>query len=800
MRKSTRNFLSVILTVAMLATLLVVPATAEEADTSYAASITRGEAEPTNFQTLPDAIAAAQDGDTVELLKDQVLTSQIVIEKDITINGNNFTLTTSSVQRLIWLKADVTINDLTITNTCSGGRCIETRVGGIKVNLNNVTLNAAKGSTQALTVGGNAGTDGDVLLNLNGCHIETGSIGYGIITFNPVQLTIENSTAVSGYGALYMKGAVSSLGSAGSVVNIKSSFLTSNGRDDGYTFGTVIFEESNITLNVDEKSKIIATNPENSTGMQFAIMISDKDHYFAPAVYTGITVNIAGLIDADYYIFNLISLENTVYIPAEYKAAVEDSAYLTTAAGNSLIRVWAAHTHDLEKTDAVDGNCTTDGNEEYYTCNICKKVFADENAEKEISADSTLIPATGHNAKLIEAKSATCTKDGWIEHYLCGCGYALVKLEDGTFKEIDVKDTVIPAGHNYTSHVYAEESTCTKEGCVEYWACNDCEVVEIVTENGRVESTQDKTRLPLKDHTIVKVEAKAATYSQPGNIEHYKCSTCSQLFANAEGTQDAENVVIPQLIQVEENKAQVSTDAVDNALADALEKAETTGKPAEVVIQLPTVPENDSAEEAPAIEQVQLPTTSLEEVAQEDASLTVVMPNAAATIDAKALNAIADQAAGSAITLSITQIETAELSDAQQAAIEKLDVAATIQAELICVETQKNIWTAENNATQENTGTITVKIPFAPAEGTKGSDYKVFYVADDGSVKAIDTTYQDGHLIFALEHFSEYVVVNTALSPDTGDKTMLMPMILLMVLSAACFTVMVVGKDQLLVA
>jgi hypothetical protein len=198
------------------------------------------------------------------------------------------------------------------------------------------------------------------------------------------------------------------------------------------------------------------------------------------------------------------------------------------------------------------------------------------------------------------------------------------------------------------------------------------------------------------------------------------------------------------------------------------------------------------------VEQVQLPTASLEEVAQEDASLTVVMPNAAATIDAKALNAIADQAAGSAITLSITQIETAELSDAQQAAIEKLDVAATIKAELICVETQKNIWTAENNATQENTGAITVKIPFAPAEGTKGSDYKVFYIADDGSVKAIHTAYQDGHLIFALEHFSEYVVVNTALSPDTGDKTMLIPMALLMVLSAACFTVMVVGKKQLL--
>ena len=1015
------------------------------------------------YATLQAALDAAQDGDTIEILKNQTLTAQHVIEKDITVNGNGFELSTATVQRLIWVKADVTIHDLTVTNTYSGGRCIETRVGGITLNLNDVTLTAANGSTQALTVGGNAGTDGDVVVNLNGCHIDSGAVGYGIITFNPVKLTIENSTAVCGYGALYLKPADSSVGSAGSVVEIKESTLSSLGRDDGYAFGTVIMQDHNITVNVDEKSALTAANPENSTGRQYAVMISSLDKAGNPAVYTGITVNVAGKLESSYLLSNLTSLENTVYIPAQYKDAIEAFtaySYFTTDAGNGQIRVWAAHDHDLKKTDAVKETCTKDGNVEYYQCAICGKIFADAAAEKELTdvvipaahafgdwmpkkeatctqaghadhfycsacglykilsedgetyVDATekeaIIPASGHKVVYVEAKAATCTEDGWSEYWYCSvCSGEKIYADEALKMETALEKVLVPAGHNYTSRVDAKAPTCTEEGNVEYWACEHCKVVEIVTENGRVESTQDKTVISAKGHTmtkvetatptcteegnveyykcseckknfadekgekelttvveaakghkltkveakaatctedgviahytcsvckknfadekgekelttvveaakshkltkveakaatctedgviahytcsgckknfadekgekeltsvaeaakghkltkveakaatctedgviahytcsgckknfadekgekeltsvaeaakghkLTKVEAKAATYTEAGNIEHYACA-CGKLFADEEGEKEITDVVIPQLIKVEEEKAEVSKDAVDNAIADAKEKAEATGKPVEVVIEVPKAPvveekpEDTDKPEQPEqkpqeVVKVELPVQALENVAKEEANLTVVMPSVTVTMDTNALQSVTEQAAGNTVTLVVEQVKEETLTEKQQEVVSKYDVAVTIKAEFICQETQEKIWTENSNADKEQSGSVTVKMPFTPPQGTKGTDYQVLYIADDGSVKEIRTAFEDGHLVFALEHFSEYVVVNTASIndiPKTDDPTMLDPFLLLLVLSFAGVAVLVAGKKELL--
>lgn len=53
------------------------------------------------------------------------------------------------------------------------------------------------------------------------------------------------------------------------------------------------------------------------------------------------------------------------------------------------------HTHSMTKIDRVESTCTENGNIEYYTCDGCKKIYADESGTTEISAESTLIEA-GH--------------------------------------------------------------------------------------------------------------------------------------------------------------------------------------------------------------------------------------------------------------------------------------------------------------------------------------------------------------------------------------------------------------------
>ena len=306
------------------------------------------------------------------------------------------------------------------------------------------------------------------------------------------------------------------------------------------------------------------------------------------------------------------------------------------------------------------------------------------------------------------------------------------------------------------------------------------------------------------------MEAKAATYAEAGNIEHYACA-CGKLFADAEGKKEITDVVIPQLIKVEEEKAEVSEGAVDNALADAKEKAEETGKPVEVVIEVPKAPvvekpeggETGTPEEKPEqkpqeVVKVELPVQALETVAKEEANLTVVMPSVTVTVDTDALKAVTEQAAGNTVTLVVEQIKEETLTEKQQEAVKNYDVAVTIKAEFICQETNEKIWTEDNNA-EKQTGSVTVKMPFTPAEGSKGSDYTVLYIADDGSVKEIKTSYEDGNLVFDLEHFSEYIVVNTktSVNPDTGDHVMLAPFALL-VLSVMGMAVMVAGKKKLI--
>lgn len=567
-----------------------------------------------------------------------------------------------------------------------------------------------------------------------------------------------------------------------------------------------------------------------------------------------------------------------------------------------------------------DATCTEDGHEDHFCCSVCglyKMLSSDGETYVDATEKEVIIPSPGHKLVCVEAKPSTCTGNGNDEYWYCEtCSGEKIFADKALTTETTLEKVTVPAGHNYTSHVYAKDATCIENGYVEYWACNDCLVVEIVTENGRVESTQDKAVIPAKGHTmtkvetktptctgdgnveyyncsvckknfadekgekeltsvveaakghkltkvdakaatcteagviahyncsaceknfadekgekeltsvieaakghkLTKVEAKAATYTEAGNIEHYACA-CGKLFADAEGKKEITDVVIPQLIKVEEEKAEVSEGAVDNALADAKEKAEETGKPVEVIIEVPKAPvvenpeggETGTPEEKPEqkpqeVVKVELPVQALENVAKEEANLTVVMPSVTVTVDTDALNAVTEQAAGNTVTLVVEQVKEETLTEKQQEAVKKYDVAVTIKAEFICQETNEKIWTEDNN-TEKQTGSVTVKMPFTPAEGSQGSDYTVLYIADDGSVKEIKTSYEDGNLVFALEHFSEYVVVNTkttsaapdtGVSPDTGDRVMLAPVAVLLVLSVMGMAVMTAGKKKLI--
>ena len=163
---------------------------------------------------------------------------------------------------------------------------------------------------------------------------------------------------------------------------------------------------------------------------------------------------------------------------------------------------------------------------------------------------------------------------------------------------------------------------------------------------------------------------------------------------------------------------------------------------------------NSSVVELPAVENatsVTVPVESVKAVENADKGLTVATKDTTVTLDAKAVEEVAKQAGtATKITIEVTKTEEKTLNKEQKEAIKDKEVAIVLSAKILA---------DGNEISNFNGGKVKVEIPFTPAEGTKGSDYKVYYVADDGKVEAIPTRYVKEKLVVELEHFSEYVVV-----------------------------------------
>ena len=211
------------------------------------------------------------------------------------------------------------------------------------------------------------------------------------------------------------------------------------------------------------------------------------------------------------------------------------------------------HTHNLTKVEAKAATETEPGNIEYWTCSGCGKLFSDAEGKNEITQEETVIPPTGHTHNLtkVEAKAATETEPGNIEYWTCsGCGKLFSDAEGKN--EITQEETVIPpTGHTHNlTKVEAKAATETEPGNIEYWTCSGCGKLFSDAE-GKNEITQEETVIPPTGHThnLTKVEAKAATETEPGNIEYWTCSGCRKLFSDAEGkneiTQEATVIPIP---------------------------------------------------------------------------------------------------------------------------------------------------------------------------------------------------------------------------------------------------------------
>jgi rubredoxin len=114
----------------------------------------------------------------------------------------------------------------------------------------------------------------------------------------------------------------------------------------------------------------------------------------------------------------------------------------------------------MTKTEAKAATCTEAGNNEYYTCDVCELVFKDAEGVTETTVAAETIAKLGHSMTKTEAKEAGCTEAGNNEYYTCGtCGKVFKDAEGAT--ETTVEAETIPASHKWDNASCTLPKTCS---------------------------------------------------------------------------------------------------------------------------------------------------------------------------------------------------------------------------------------------------------------------------------------------------------------------------------------------------
>lgn len=238
------------------------------------------------------------------------------------------------------------------------------------------------------------------------------------------------------------------------------------------------------------------------------------------------------------------------------------------------------HGGKLPKTPAQEPTCGASGNYEYYYCSGCNKYFKDEDGKTPFNGD-VVRPATGkHTLESVAAKDPTCTEDGYEAYWKCSVCKKMFSDEAGT-TEISAPVKREKMDHKIVP-VRGNPATCTDKGVKDHYECARTGCGALFEDKAGTKPLTDKdVVIPATGHKLKKVEAKAPTQTEEGNIEYWYCEKCDKYFSDKDATAEIrkEDTVIPQLKE-EKHTLTIAVEKVNGAVPGEVQYA---GKPYEML-------------------------------------------------------------------------------------------------------------------------------------------------------------------------------------------------------------------------